>query len=277
MAYRFSAAHLSALNLSPPDLIRAAGEVGFDHVGLRLIRTTEAEPHHDLIGDRALMRASLAALADSGISVWDVEVARMDPNHGPAFYAPMLDAAVELGARHVIAQTPDPDLNRATDRLARLCEMAAPLELKVDLEFISWYPDTGNVTRAAAMLNAVAADNAGMLVDMLQFDRSDSRLADLAALPREWFTWCHLCDVPAEPPASFDEMVWQGRCERLFPGDGGLDVRGILAAMPENLVCALEIPGETLSAEIGYTEYLRRALVRSKAFLAEHDNESSRT
>ena len=41
MNRQVSVAHLTAIDLSPPDLIEAAATAGFDGVGLRLIRVTE--------------------------------------------------------------------------------------------------------------------------------------------------------------------------------------------------------------------------------------------
>ena len=37
-------------------------------------------------------------------------------------------------------------------------------------------------------------------------------------------------------------IIRTARDERLFPGEGGIDVRGILAAMPSDIPYALEIP-----------------------------------
>lgn len=267
MSYKYSAAHLAAIRLSPPDLIHAAADAGYDYVSLRLIPTTDQEPHHDLAGDAALMRATKQALQDTGMSVWDCEVIRMDPDHGPDFYIPMMEAAAELGVKHYITQTPDPDVERAKDRFARACELAAPLGLTLDLEFISWYLETGDVTKAASILEATNATNKGMLVDILQFERSNSRIEDLTALPTEWFTWCHLCDAPAKRPDTLEDMTHQGRAERQFPGQGGLRVREILEALPDGIVCSLEIPGETLASEIGYPAYLGRALEETKAYM----------
>ena len=216
------------------------------------------------------MRATKRALAQTGLSVWDCEVLRMDPEHGPDFYIPMMEAAAELGVGHYIAQTPDPEISRATDRFAQSCELAAPLGLTLDLEFIAWYLETGDVTKAASILEVTEATNKGMLIDVLQFERSNSRLEDLAALPADWFTWCHLCDAPSQPPNTLEAMTYEGRAERLFPGQGGLDVVGILETLPTDIVCSLEIPGAALAAEIGYPAYLKRALETTKDFLGQH-------
>lgn len=267
MGYKYSAAHLAAIRLSPPDLARAAAEAGYDYVSFRLIPTTDQEPHHDLAGDAALLRDTKAVLADTGLKVWDCEVLRMDPDHGPEFFLPMLEVAAELGVSHYITQTPDPEVTRVQERFAQACELAAPFGLTLDLEFISWYPETGEVTKAARVLQSTQATNKGMLIDILQFERSGSKVADLVALPPEWFAWCHLCDAPAQRPERFEDMIHQGRAERLFPGQGGLNVRPILDALPKDIVCSLEIPGETLAAEIGYPAYLKRALAASKHYI----------
>jgi hypothetical protein len=54
----------------------------------------------------------------------------------------------------------------------------------------------------------------------------------------------------------------------MFLGDGRIDVKGILACLPPDIVYALEIPGERLAAELGYPEYARRALQRLQRHLS---------
>ena len=83
--------------------------------------------------------------------------------------------------RHAIAQLPDPDRERATARFARLCDLAKPLNIFVSLEFPHW-TETGNIAEAARVVRSVNRANAGILVDMLHFGRSDSSLDELAKL-----------------------------------------------------------------------------------------------
>lgn len=267
MGQKYSVAHLTALGLSPPDLIDAAAEAGYDYVGLRLNRTTEEEPLYDLIHDRQLMRATRSRLQATGIQVWDVEVARLDPPRDHLHYRNLLETGAELGARHVIGQLPDPDHQRAVDRFAALCDLARPLGLSIDLEFVAWWEDMPDLSSAARVLRDVDRPNAGILIDFLHFDRSRSTGDLLRSLPRSWFTWVHVCDAPASREDTLDTLVKLGRRERLFPGDGGIDTKGILDCLPDDIVYALEIPGETLAAEIGYTAYIRRALQAAKRHL----------
>ncbi len=266
MMREYSLAHLTVLSLTPPEMVDVASRTGYRYVGLRLNRITPTEPLYPLITDRSLMKETKARLADTGVGVWDIECARMGPDTEPESYLSFLEAGAELGALHVLAQLPDPDFERATDRFGRLCDLAKPLGLGVDLEFVSWtaIPD---LTRAVDVLHAVDRPNAGILVDTLHFDRSKSSIAELQELPREWFRYAQVCDAPKEKPTTTEELIYTARCERLFPGDGGIDVRGILACLPPEIPYALEIPGDSLVGEVGPEEYARRALQSSRQHL----------
>ena len=227
----YSLAHLTALSLSPPELVDAAADAGYRYVGLRLTRVTPQEPHYPLATDPALMRTTKVRLAATGIEVLDIELARISPDEDPRDFERFLEAGAELGARHVITQLPDPDRARKIDRFAQLCEMARPLGLTIDLEFPSW-TETPDLREAARVLRAADQPNAGILVDLLHFARSGSSVADLRQLPAEWFHFAHVCDAPPGVPPTNEGLIHTARFERLFPGEGGIDVHGILAALP---------------------------------------------
>ncbi|MGP3937074.1 TIM barrel protein [Nonomuraea sp. KM88] len=265
-AHDYSLAHLTALSLSPPDLVSAAADAGYRYVGLRMTRVTPHEPHHPLATDPALMRATKVRLAATGVEVLDIELARIPPEADPADLLRFLEAGAELGARHVICQLPDPDFARKADRFARLCELARPLGLTIDLEFPSW-TQTGDLTQAVRVLRETRRPNAGILIDLIHFARSGSSVAELRDLPSEWFRFAHVCDAPAEAPDTLEEVVHAARFERLFPGEGGLDVHGILGALPPRIPYALEIPRATLVAQVGAKEHARLAIAAARRHL----------
>ena len=117
------------------------------------------------------------------------------------------------------------------------------------------------------MLRAAAQPNAGLLVDLLHFARSGSSIEDLAALPREWFHYAHVCDAPGELPTTTAGLIHTARFERLFPGEGGIDMHGILAALPEGIPFALEIPRAMLVAQVGAKEHARLAIEAARRHL----------
>jgi sugar phosphate isomerase/epimerase/4-hydroxyphenylpyruvate dioxygenase-like putative hemolysin len=262
----YSLAHLTALSLSPPELVEAAADAGYRFVGLRLTRVTPQEPHYPLATDPALMRSTKVRLAATGVQVLDVELARISPDRAPRDYLPFLEAGAEVGARHVITQLPDPDRNRKIDRFAEICELARPFGLTVDLEFPSW-TETPDLREAVRVLRAADQPNAGILVDLLHFARSGSSTADLRQLPAHWFHFVHVCDAPPGVPPTNEGLIHTARFERLFPGEGGIDVHGILDALPPGLPYTLEIPRATLVAQVGAKEHARRALSATRDYL----------
>lgn len=264
---RFSLAHLTALELTPPQLVEAAASAGYDYVGLRLNRTTSDEPFHDLIHDRLLMRETKARLADTGVQVWDIEAARMDAAHDHTQFRDFLEAGAELGAKHVITQLLDADWHRASDRYAALCDMAKPLGLTLDLEFVAWWPETGDVQRIQQCLREVNRTNTGILIDVLHFTRTQSKLEDLRRVPRKWITWLHVCDIPASPPPTREQQIYQGRKDRALVGEGGADIKGILDCLPEDVVYALEIPCEATVKRVGCAKYVDMAIRAAERYL----------
>jgi sugar phosphate isomerase/epimerase len=270
MKHDYSLAHLTVLTLTPPQVIEVAARTGYRYVGLRMTRVTPDEVLYDLGRDRALMKETKARLADTAIAVHDGELFRMDPALEPESFVPELEATAELGARHIIAQLPDPDRERATARFARLCDLAKPLGIFVSLEFPHW-TDTGNLAAAAKVVRAVNRTNAGILIDMLHFGRSDSSLDELARLPRAWFRFAHVCDAAREVPPTMAGIIRTARDERQFPGEGGIDVRGILACLPQDIPYALEIPRVALTKAVGPEEVARLAIAVARSHLDEVD------
>ena len=268
MGHLYSLAHLTVLQLTPPEMVDVAAKAGYRYVSFRLTRVTPNEPLYDLAHDRQLMKETKARLNATGLKVLDIELFRMDPTLEPETFIPVLDATAELGSGLIICQLPDPDRERATDRFARLCDLAKPLGIFVSLEFPHW-TDTPNLAAAVKVLRAVKKDNAGILVDTMHFARSNSSMEELAKLPREWFRFAHVCDAPKEVPTTMEGIIHTARAERLFPGEGGIDVRGILSCLPPDIPYSLEIPRVTLTKALGPEEAARLALRVTRYHLDE--------
>lgn len=266
MGYEFSLAHLTVLQCTPPEMVEIAAKTGYQYVSLRMTAVTPNERTYPLMTDRKMMQETKARMADTGVGVLDIELARLDPATEPEAYLAFLEAGGELGARAVIGQIPDPNRERATERFARLCDLAQPFGLTVDLEFPSW-TETPDLKSAATVLEAVNRPNAGLLVDTLHFDRSRSSLQDLKNIPRDWFHFVHLCDAPGEIPTTTAGLIHTARADRNFPGEGDLNLRAILACMPV-VPYSLEIPNDSLIKKLGPEEFARRAIRASEKYLA---------
>jgi hypothetical protein len=162
--FEFSLAHLTALELTPPELIMAAANADYQYVGLRLIAVTPGGAAWPLWANKAVMAGTKARIADTGVGVLDVELVKLLPDTDVAAFLPCMEAAAGIGARHVLTQADDPEFNRAAENYARLCELAAPFGLTCDVEFIPW-AHTRNLADAAKLIGMARHDNRGIVID----------------------------------------------------------------------------------------------------------------
>lgn len=266
MQPEFSLAHLTVLGLAPPRVVTAAARAGYSYVGLRLNAVTTTEPAYPLHRDPQQLRLTKQELAATGMRVLDVELIRLTPEFEIRDYDGLLDVSADLGARHLIAQGADANLERVTEHFAVLCDAAAKRGLTADIEFVTW-TETADLSRAAQIVSGAARPNAGLLIDTLHFSRSNGSVSELAGLPRSWFHYAQVCDAPSKAPDTVDGLIFAARNERLFLGAGGLDLTGILHALPADLPYSLEIPTVALAGRVGLEECARLALISAKEFL----------
>ncbi|TCI96361.1 TIM barrel protein [Aeromicrobium sp. IC_218] len=262
----WSLAHLSALELHPVDLINLAADTGCAYVGLRATRLTTDEPHYPLIGQHDTIRQVKERCAATGVRVHDLEVARLDSETMPEDLLPLLHTAAELGCLGLVTQVPDADKARARDKLGALADLAQPLGLRLEVEFVSW-TEVPDLISAAQLVDAVGHPAVGVLVDFLHFDRANCDLAQLASLPRGWFQIAHVNDAPATRPTTNDGLIHAARHDRLVAGTGDIDVRGIVASLPRETVLAIETPSDRGIAEYGAAGYVRRLVSATQEYL----------
>jgi sugar phosphate isomerase/epimerase len=265
-----SLAYLTSAPLSPPDAIALAAELGYQAVGLRALPVAPGGAFSPLIEDAGLLRETIARMKATGVAVFDVEIVRLGPDFDPETVRPFLETCQKLDAKAVLVAGDDPDEARLTASFAAFCQAAAPYGLTGDLEFMPWtkVPDARTAQRIAVK---AAQPNARVLVDSLHAGRSSTTLADLAALPRALLGYAQICDAPGEVPATAEGLIHTARQARLLPGDGGLDLVGIFAQLPQDLPVSVEIPNDRAMAELGVREWARQALAASKAVLAKRD------
>jgi sugar phosphate isomerase/epimerase len=248
-------AALSVLELPPHEQISVAAQCGYSHVGLRLIPATPDEIRHPM--DLGVVKKRLA---DTAVEVLDVEIFRLTPRTRVADFESVMETAAALGARHMLVAGNDPEEGRLAEQFARLCDLAARFELTANLEPMPW-TDVPDIAKANRILAAAGRSNCGVLVDAIHFFRADNQLEQLSKTKLHYM---QLCDAPAQHPADTKEMIRQAREDRLFPGDGGLDLRSLLQAVPRDLPLSLEIP---TSKPMSAGERARRAFEATKALL----------
>ncbi|MBT9385677.1 sugar phosphate isomerase/epimerase [Pseudooceanicola sp. CBS1P-1] len=267
MTRPLSVAHLTAVDLAPPQFIEAAARAGFDGVGLRLLRVTDTTPGYPMTDDPAMLRATKAAMQATGLSVGDVEFLKVTPETRVADVEWMFDIGAELGAAHLITAPYDDDLSRLSDSLAALAEAGAKRGLKVIHEFFPWT----SVPDLATALKVTGDAGVAVLVDSLHFDRSGSSLEMLKAIDPACLPFAHLCDAPVHPPYSTEDLLYNAREARFPPGEGQIDLAAFVRALPEGLPLALEVPMLKLQQAEGSEAVLHHVGRTTRDWLARND------
>lgn len=257
MTRKVGLAALTVLELSPQDQVSVAAQAGYDFVGLRLIPVA-GQPHQHAIDVAAIERR----LADTGMKIFDVEVFRLDPETRVSDYEPMLEISARLRASDLLVHGADADSARLADNWGRLCDLARRYGLAANLEPMPWV-EISTVAKANRLLQLAPRENAAVLPDAIHFFREANRLEELAGTKTRY---AQFCDARREKPASMDEIRRQAREDRLMPGEGGLDLAGLLAALPADLPLCLEVP---YARPLPPLERARLALQKTRPFLAK--------
>jgi sugar phosphate isomerase/epimerase len=259
--------HLTVFELTPPELVRTAALAGFKHVGMRLHPAAPAEQQHPMTGNSPMLRETLALLQDTGVSVFDFGVLRLKDNTRVADFEPVLEAAAMLRAGHAVVNGDEPDPQRLAELFARLCELGQGYGLTLNLEPTPW---TGvqNLAQATRVVQAAAQANGRVMIDTLHLDRAGGSAADIAAVPVSLIAYAQLCDGIGPRPKDFETMIFQARNERAFPGEGSLDLAGMLRALPPDTPLSLEAPTRHAAAGMTALDRAKRGRAALDALLA---------
>lgn len=232
-------AHLSVLGLSPPQVVEVAAAAGFGLVGLRLAPAMAGQAVFPMLDNAPLMRETLARLDALGVAVHDVELVALREDSVVAPFEPLFEAAARLGARHVLVAGDGRDEAALAARFAELAALGRSYGLRMGLEFMPW---RGVRDLASAQRVLRAAGEGGLIVDAIHLDRSGGTAADLKGIEVAAWSYFQINDAPARRPDTEAELLFQARESRLIPDEGGLDLRGMLRALPAGLVVSVEAP-----------------------------------
>lgn len=251
-------AALTVLELPHEEQVSVAAQAGYTHVGLRLVPVAGQPFSHPFDVARLEER-----LADTGVGVLDVEVFRLTPETKVGEFEPAMAAAARLRATEMLVHGADPDESRLIETFGRLCDLAARYGLAANLEPMPWV-DVSSIAKAVRILGGADRPNAALLVDAIHFFRAGDTPQALAKVQRRRLRYLQLCDARPERPADMQEIIRQARSDRLFPGEGGLDLTGLMKALPGGIPVSLEVP---VSKRIAPLERARRALDATTAIL----------
>ena len=170
----------------PLEVIDAAAAAGWPAAGIRVDASTWDD------GQAARVAKRLEA---HGMAALDVEAVFVSPAGDDGDL--VVDAAAAIGARNVLVVSLGMPEDAFVERLAQLCDRAAPAGVRCVVEFtpILSIPD---LATALAVVRAAERDNAGVLVDNLHLARCGCSPADLVGIDPALLPYVQLCDAPLE-------------------------------------------------------------------------------
>ncbi|MBI4026641.1 MAG: sugar phosphate isomerase/epimerase [Verrucomicrobia bacterium] len=140
-----------------------------------------------------------------------------------------LDFAAELGAPAMVCivagerSKAAADMNLVIERCRWLADQAAKRHIRISLEFLARIGIVHCMSTAIRLIRAVNRSNFGLLVDLYHYHLSESRLEDLALLPKGKLFFGHIDDARPLP------TEWLTHNDRTFPGEGVLPWREMIA------------------------------------------------
>ncbi|XVQ07714.1 sugar phosphate isomerase/epimerase family protein [Spirillospora sp. CA-255316] len=272
-------AHLSALHLTPPDLVEAAALRGFDFVGTRVRPATAGESRYPVDAGSPMSDETARAMSATGVSVLDVECFSLSGTQAREEWQAVLRAGAALGARVLNVIGADTNRSRLVDVLGQLVLDAREFGIRPSLEPIS-YQAVRTVDDAAGIAKVTGC---GLMLDVLHFMRAGGSPEQLLELPKGTVTAIQLCDGPAEPPEftpparlpmnqSVDgsSLQLESRSKRLVPGTGTFPLTEILRALP-GVPVSVEVPDVVFVDSYGTDAHVDR-LAEAVTHIVEAEN-----
>lgn len=241
-----SMAHLCELDTPPAELITAAAAAGLASVGFRIEPAAPGGIEYPLrtAAEQAEVRRRCN---ETGVGVLYVELISLSERTVAADHRRLLETGAAIGASRLTVAGDSTDLALVADKLGEICDLAAPLGIAVDLEFMP-FRGVRSLADALAVVRECGRSNAHILIDALHIMRSATPVASIRALDPRLVGTFQICDGPLAAPARAD-LVTEARTRRLIPGEGQFPLIDMLDALPAGTPIGVEVPMATWMAE----------------------------
>lgn len=146
-----------------------------------------------------------------------------------------------LKAQYILVMSALPLEEETMDNFCKLCERAKAFNLHVCLEN-AVYTGVKTLADAVRVVRKSGFTNGSVLVDALHFSRSGAKPADIQALDAPMYRYAQICDAKEKIPTQTHDLIMEARTGRLWPGEGSLPLRELIAALPSDIPLAMESP-----------------------------------
>lgn len=229
--------HLTAMGLSPIELVQAAATTQCQHVCFFVYMPGALRTRYPMV-ERAMIDPLRAAMDDAHVTVFNLEVFPLIEDCDTAGMAAALVLGAELGAGHATVHVHLRDPHIARSALLRLCDTAATHGIRIGIEFNS-FSAVQTAQEAATLVAACDHPNLGIIVDALHFVRSGAPIDDLSPIaPLVRYT--QLCDGPAT--VASDARWREAIGDRARPGSGTFPLDDIARHLDHVAVFDVEVP-----------------------------------
>jgi sugar phosphate isomerase/epimerase len=263
---------MSAMDTQATDLISLAAKLGCQNVCLFV--NVEKTPFPEEVVRDVLRRFPLvssvnkrevlARMADTGVSVSNLEFFPITANISVEDYRSVLDLGAELGGKRIVTHIYDTEFERAASKLAALADLAATRRMAVGIEFMSMSA-CDSIFKGIDIIRRSGSSNVGVGVDFLHLVRTGGTPADVATVPPEFISYAQICDgtdLLVKSDYTADAV------DRTIPGEGCFPIAGILEALPRNTAIDVEVPARRLQEQgVPAFDRLRPAVEASRRLI----------
>jgi sugar phosphate isomerase/epimerase len=219
----------TTLMQAPPlEYIAAAANAGYDGIGLRLY-PSPGMPFFPIVGNAQLMGEVKRALADSGLTVFDLFTCYLQPEMDVDAMKRAHEFGAELGGKYALVIGDDTDWERMVDNFGRLCDNAAQFGLVCALE-APVNRRTLNTLELNLKLISDSGRKAVLSIDPVQYIRAGHNLGQLRELDPGLLPYSQIGDSPG---MTFGDAY-------CMPGDGMVPLDELLDLLPPDAPLSLE-------------------------------------
>jgi sugar phosphate isomerase/epimerase len=259
----FSLDCLTLPDVSPIDLVRVAGEAGYESFSLWVQPPAIYEV---MLATPAMAKDLASSMSDHGVVLGNLEVFNINTDDPIEAYEGALAFGADLGARTATTIDfggPRPDI---ADRFAAFHALCARYGIAALVEPISM----GHVRTPQDGLDLIEASgvDARLVIDCVHLVRTGGTAETVRAIPDARIGYLQLCDGPASiAPA---ELGVEATASRLYPGEGAFPLADIIAAIPVHVALGLEVPNLARQRQgIPPTDRAREAINAARSVLEQ--------
>ena len=191
--------HLTLLDISPPELVTIAGEVGFDSVGLRVAAATPGEEPWPMAVGSSMLEKPSAGQTIPVSERWPSRLSASDQRPDEKITRVRAAGGSPVGSELRNGQRRRPGYRtgvrylRNPNRRRKALWPAAP-------DRADYLPQVSNLDEAVYI--AERSDGGGILLDSLHFQRYDGSFEHLRSVNPGLLAYAQLNDAPLQPPTN---------------------------------------------------------------------------